>query len=299
MPQIRFRNAKVIANFSSGQLSRQQQPHIRQLLGRNGIEVAEVAEAKGVEATVRLCRQWARNGCELVVGIGGDGTLNTIVNGLAGTDTVLGVVPAGTANVFARQLGIPSNLEGAMRAIAHGQVISMDLGKLNDHYFSCTSGIGFDAHVLKHVGPRAKKLSGPLAYILTGVRSFFGYRFRRVHLTIGENGKAYAGYMALVVNSKYYGGDYIFAPEASIVDGALDLIVFHRRDIRTVVRYLAGVRSGSVTAQPDVTYLQTTRVHVLPRGKHPLHLDGEYFGSSPAEIRLVPRALRVITVADQ
>lgn len=287
-----FKKVKVIANIKSGRASESLRNSIRDSLHKHGITPDEIAPAADPQSTVAFSKDCAKRDYDLVIGAGGDGTLNTILNGLAESETALGVIPTGTANVLARSLGVPQNIEDACRIIAHGQTQRIDLGRVNEHYFGCNSGVGFDAHVLRSVGSDLKKRFGLLAYIGTAVHDFFSYKFSSIRVRL-DDGPRQKGYLLLVNNTKYYGGDFLFTPHAKAGDGLLDVVLFKKKDPGTILRYLNSIRIGKISEQEDVVYAQVKKAYVYRHGKHPIHVDGEYFSHAPAVYSVVPNALTV------
>ncbi len=286
-------NIAVIANMRSGQATEQRQKAILSSLHKKGIAPDEVLLVDTPESTVKRTRECAEQKCGLIIGVGGDGTLNTIINGLAGSETALGVIPTGTANVLANSLGVTSNIEQACSVIAKGTRRRIDLGRMGKRYFACNSGVGFDAYVLKNVDSHSKKRFGLMAYIGMAVRKFFTYGFRTVRVSLGS-GEKYRGYMVLINNTKYYGGNFQFTPQADASDGLLDVVIFKRKDPGTVLRYLNSIRTGTIADQSDVVYAQVPRLHVYRHGRHPIHIDGEYYRRSPASYSVAPNSLTVL-----
>jgi YegS/Rv2252/BmrU family lipid kinase len=273
-------------------------PRFRQRLGAAldalPIHSYQIAMPPGPAAMEQSARACAREHYDLVVAVGGDGTLNLVVNGLANSDTALAIVPLGTANVFARQLAVPREVERACALITEGVWQTIDLGRAGSRYFGCTSGIGFDAQVLKDVDTRLKKVSGYMAYLASALRGFIQYRFRRVYLRLDDDPRVYKGYMALVNNGQFYGGNFRFAPRARMTDGLLDVVIFPRHGVAAVARYLARIAGGTLDVDPEVIYARARRVHVEAHGHHAVHLDGEYVGRTPLEFKVVPQALKVV-----
>jgi len=293
-PKPRYRKIRLIANPQSSGGAPQKQEHLVTALERHGLKPEEVVSPQSPEQTEAAARRSVSEGCDLVIGAGGDGTINLLANGLAQSDTALAAIPAGTANVFMRQYGIPDDLDRACAAIAGGSPIRVDLGTVKERYFVCTSGVGFDAHVLKQTDPRIKKISGYAAYLFGAIRSFIHYPFHRVVLEIDGEKKQYRGYTAIINNAKYYGGNFIFAPDANVTDGLLDILLFTRRDIGTVLRYLSSVTMGTISSANDVIVKKAHEVRVLTHGKHPIHIDGENIDRTPAHYRVAQKALTVI-----
>lgn len=232
---------------------------------------------------------------ELVVVVGGDGSINAVVNGLAGSDTVLGVIPQGSANIFAVQMGIPRDIDKACELIGRGKPRHIDLGKIDGRYFACMAGIGFDAYVIKTVNSRLRRVLGLGAFTLQGLVSLGTYPFHPIRLTVDDEDKPLTCFLAFVGNTKYYGGEIILSPAASLDDGKLDLVMLNYRGFRNIVKYLWGIHRNELWRLAEVSHRQCTRVHVHAHGGHDVDIDGEYYGTVPVDVSVAPRSLRVIS----
>src|SRR5919202_974288 len=162
-------------------------------------------------------------GDRLVVAAGGDGTVNEVLNGLS-SEATLGILPLGTANVLARELGLPLDAEAACRRILDGEVSRVDFGVATDESgverrFACMAGIGFDAKVVGTVTPRLKRFLRGLAFAITAFRVFFGNRFPNVEVVHGD--ETHLARFAIVANGHFYGGDYKGPGSPLLPSGAL------------------------------------------------------------------------------
>lgn len=271
------------------------QVYLRRILGAlraQGLN-AEVLLTLSPSAATAAARHCAKSGYDLVIAVGGDGTINAVINGLAGSRTALGVIPAGTVNLFCLQMNIPLDLDEACRRLARGRRITIDLGRVNGRYFTCMAGVGFDAFVIKTTDWRLKRLTGAFAYLVAGIAAFFLYPFRQVWVRIDGQPEPLRGYLVIAGNVKYYGGNMVLLPRADLQDGKLDVCIFKRRSFLNFLGYLWGLQQGALDKFLDVAYLQCRRVTVLNRRQY-LQLDGEYIGHLPVDIEVVPQALRVV-----
>ncbi|MBD3345170.1 MAG: YegS/Rv2252/BmrU family lipid kinase [Chitinivibrionales bacterium] len=253
-----------------------------------------VVKTKGPSDTTQKARQCAEQGYETVIAAGGDGTVNAVINGLANTKTAIGVIPLGTANVFAIQMGIPVDVHEACRNIASGKKNRIDLGLINDRYFGCTAGVGFDAFVIRQTRSRLKRSIGTLAYVSVGLSNLLKYPFQRIKFTVDDNSESRYAYIIIIGNGKYYGGELIVAPEADVQDGKLDVCIFRHRGIMHLLSYLWGLWRGTLWSYTDVDCIKCKSLSVFKRGHHPVHVDGEYYRRTPVRITAQPGALYVI-----
>ena len=172
----------------------------------------------------------ARAGDRLVVAAGGDGTVNEVLNGLADGAT-LGILPLGTANVLARELGLPLDGEAACRRILDGEVSQVDFGVATDangveRRFACMAGIGFDAQVVGTVTPRLKRIFRGLAFAVTAFRVFFENRFPKLEIADGD--EVHVARFAIVANGHYYGGDYRVTGPGLLTSGEFETVLVDR-----------------------------------------------------------------------
>ena len=233
-------------------------------------------------------------GFRTVVAAGGDGTINEVVNGLAGSEATLGLLPLGTMNVFAAELGIPGNrLKRGWEIIAAGHTRAVDLARANSHYFVQLAGIGFDAQAVAGVDWAAKKNFGPLSYIISAARVA---AHRPPLLRVSSDGVTREGSFVLVGNGRYYGGPIKVFKEAVIDDGKLDVLVFKSLGYLDIFRYIQHVLMGTHLGLPDVDYFQTAGLVVdsVSGEDVPFEADGELAGYAPVTIRVERERLNVL-----
>ncbi len=252
----------------------------------------EIIFSKSAEDATRLAARSAAEGVSLVIAVGGDGSINSVANGLVGSNTAMAVIPVGTINLFAVQMGIPLSLRSSCLLIADGKSRRIDLGKVNGKYFTTVMGFGFDAQVIRSAGSKLKKVLGAASFIVGGIINVFTYPFHSIKISLDDDPRIHRGYLALLANGKYYGVHSIVSPDAELDDGKLDLFIFKRKGIGQLIRYLWGLRRGTLVKYGQVEYHQIRRMTV--HGHTPIHLDGEFGGCSPVTIEDKPRCLKVI-----
>ncbi len=266
-------------------------------LTRFGISVDKVMTQRSGEASA-IAQRSAEENYDLVIVAGGDGTIHEVINGLVGSRTILGVIPFGTANIYALETGVPLEIEKACELIVQGEINEIDLGKVStrkeQRYFLCMVGIGFDADIVKHVQSRFKKIMGVLAFPVVGFKRVFSYPFRVIKVFVDGKTTLQKGYILIVGNTKYYGGGMMLSNIAQITDGLLDACLFKQRGFFNVLGYVQGLRTGTIQKFPDVHCFQCQKIQIVGRWPHDIQLDGEYFGHTPATIEIVPHALRAI-----
>jgi diacylglycerol kinase (ATP) len=230
-----------------------------------------------------MAREAAARGAEVVVAAGGDGTLNEVVNGLhdhiteegARVPPRLAVAPLGTANDFARSVGIPADAAAALDVAVNGDVIETDVGMVNERCFLNVSTGGFGAEATEEAPDEAKRALGPLAYMVTGVRKFATLEISRASFVADE--VLYEGPFLIfaVGNSRRTGGGNLLTPRAELCDGKLDLCVVHGLSRVEFVRLLPQLRNGTHLGHPAIVYRQVDAVTVRSDEELSVNADGE------------------------
>jgi len=248
------------------------------------------------EEAIDLAGKFADDGEELVIAAGGDGTLNAVIEGLAGSRTALGVFPTGTMNVFAREMGIPyDKLKNAMAVIDGGHAEEVDLFAMNGAPFVQMAGIGFDARVIEETTWESKKRLGPLAYLLAATKVL---RSSPTKLKVTcTDGRELEGVALLVGNGSLYGGQFPLFKNADNTDKLLDVVVFKESGYQFVKDSLTGLVKGGIdeyTHGDSVEYVQAAGLKVTSEEEVPVEIDGELWGRS-SEMDFLPtgKTLRV------
>ncbi len=241
-----------------------------------------------------LAAKFAADGEPVVLAAGGDGTLNAVVQGLAGSKTALGVIPAGTMNVFARELGIPyGNFEKAFDVIEAGFIREIDLFQVNGSPFMQMAGLGFDAMVIEETTWESKKILGPLAYLLAAVK-VLGEKPPLMKLRT-KDGREEEGVAVLAGNGVLYGGQVPLFRMANNQDEILDVLVFHEAGYRLVLDSITGIARGGVDLAKSVVHLQASEFAVSCDVDFPVQVDGDLLGrTSYAQFVAMENRLRVI-----
>lgn len=273
-------------------------PDILDSFKHHGVQV-DVQETNGPDDAIQIAQK-ARSKYPLIVAAGGDGTINEVINGLVGSkkskQPILGIIPLGTENVLAQELGIPPDPAEACERILQGTVRSLDLGRATiqnkKRYFIITAGVGFDAHVANSINPALKKLLGSAAYVLTGLRELFNYT--PSHLRVKMNGVEYQGYFAIIGNAKLYGGGTMLTHKADMSDGRLDACILQSKDIFNFIKFLFGVAIQQHDYFEDVVYAQTRKLRIESDKPLLVHVDCEILGTTPVDIEVCPKKIRMV-----
>jgi YegS/Rv2252/BmrU family lipid kinase len=260
-------------------------------LARFDIEARLVIPASSLEAT-REAAQAAQRADDLLFVIGGDGSVRDTALGLAGSNTALAAVPAGTVNIWARESGIPIPFRAAIDAHIHGQSVHMDLGRANGQCFLLMAGIGWDAEIARHVPAWLKRRVGDLAYLTQAAWMLPRLRPRQARWV--ADGVAVEEPLAWMVlgNTRLYGGRIHLTPDAVIDDGMLDLIALCPRDIVQGARLAGKLSVGRFRGDPRVIQSRASEVRIDTPGLA-VQLDGDFTGETPMTFSADPGALLV------
>ncbi len=280
----------VILNPAArSQRARHQRAHVEALAG-NSVVICATSKSGEAEG---LARRGAQEGFERIVAAGGDGTIHEVVNGLAGSEAALGLLPLGTMNVFATELGFPTHdLARCWTIIEDGNTRLVDLPSANEKHFAQLAGVGLDAQVVKETSMAMKRSFGPLSYLIQAAQIAARVPPR---LTIeSESTSIDEGSFVLIGNGRLYGGPFPFFKRAVIDDGLLDVVAFKRLGYLEIIRYLQNVLFSSDIRAPEVEYFQTRYLRVSSDQDVPVELDGELVGTCPVEFRVQKQSLRVL-----
>ena len=243
-----------------------------------------------------MSSEFAAMGCQTVIACGGDGTVNELVNGIAGTQTALGIVPLGTANDFAVNMGISKDINTACAIIQKRRTRRIDLVKVkDDKYFVGTGCIGFDAEVASFASRRRKENSNPfLWHVLGALLKFVSYRAKTVELRF--NGERYFGKVLLVAfgNVRSYARGMLITPGAVPDDASLDICIVRPMPRWRLLSVLPSVYKGTHVNNKAVTVSRASSVYVQSVGPMALYADGDFMTTTPFRLEVMPAHLNVI-----
>jgi len=252
----------------------------------------------------KLAASAVREGFESIIAAGGDGTVNEVLNGLSDVPqgfklARIGVLPLGTVNVFARELGIPTKPKAAWEVLRRGNERLIDLPHVENGqgdnctrtYFAQLAGAGLDSRAIELVDWSLKKKIGPLAYIAAGFKALDE---EQTSLLVSDGTRSIRGELVLVGNGRLYGGDFHMFPDASLADGKLDVCVFPKADWFTLLKCgLPLLLTGKPPASAIIR-MSAVAFTMVGQVSSRFQVDGELGGNLPARFGLQPSALRVI-----
>jgi diacylglycerol kinase (ATP) len=238
------------------------------------------------------------SGYRLLILGGGDGSVSSVVDFLANHDVILGLLPLGTANDFARTLGIPADVEKACETIASGKTVDVDLGLAGDNYYVNVASVGLSVGVTQALSSGLKRRIGALAYPTAAIRAFLSHEPFSARLTFPDGDHEPVEYERLlqvaVGNGRFYGGGMVVAPESGIDDRRLDIYAIElgrHRDLIGAARYL---KSGDFIRSESVSQYRAERVRLETEPDLPINIDGEVVARSPQDFSVVHNSLKVL-----
>jgi diacylglycerol kinase (ATP) len=295
-----MKRARLIYNPTSGrELVKRHLPEILAKLEIAGYEASCHATTCAGDAT-EAARIAVERQYDVVIAAGGDGTIHEVVNGLAEQDfrPKLGIIPTGTTNDFARALQIPRDIGNAVDIITKGDLIPVDIGRINEKYFINIAGGGRITELTYEVPSKLKTMLGQLAYYLKGMEMIPSIKPSDVR--IEYDGKLFEGeaMMFLVGLTNSIGGFEKLAPDSSINDGLFSLLILKKVNLAEFIRISTLAIRGEHVNDSNVIYTQANRIKVYSPEKVQVNLDGEFGGLLPAEFENLYRHLEVFVPLD-
>ncbi len=299
---------KLIVNFTAGKKKANKYlPKIKSVLGGLSIKnELSIVPTGTIEETTQLSLNSVKEGFNLVIAVGGDGTLNAVLNGVMKAfstppykpEVSVGFIPLGVTNVFALETGIPLDPIEACQIILSCKVKKVDLIKISKpipRYFISMAGIGFDAEVVKSMSLILKKfVGGKLAHILTGAYILAKYNPAKFSISCDKDTIQHNGYFAVIGNIKSYGGKFRITSHANLEDGFIDVCLFTSRRRRDILRYIWGILTEHHLEFKDVKYFKAKNIKIFPSGKLWVQIDGEELKEIPSEFEICPQAINMI-----
>lgn len=299
-----YRNIFLIYNPAAGSLVRRGERLLNQslqILEQAGHKVTAVPTT-GPQTAGGIARRCLESGADLILAAGGDGTINEVINGMAGSQVPMGILPGGTANMLAVELGLGPRMQRAASLVGACDPERVSLGLLQcadtpPRHFLLMAGIGLDAHIVYSLNLKLKSRLGKLAYWLAG----FGQLERRLEeFQVEAGGRRVTASFALASRVRNYGGDLEIATTANLLEPVFALVLFEGAQAYRYLRYFVGVLTRSLERMEGVTVLHVDRLSCSgpPGTRVYVQVDGEYAGRLPATAQIVPDSLTLLLPPD-
>ncbi len=265
---------------------------VQRALSRHGLE-HHVQRTRSLEHARELALA-AAAADEVAVAFGGDGLIGAVAGALRHSRGVLGVLPGGRGNDFARALGIPREPAAACDVLASGVVRELDVGEAGARTFVGIASCGFDSDA-NRIANETRLVRGSLVYLYAALRALVGWRPATFQVRLdGGQARTIRGYSVAAANSKAYGGGMLLAPDASLQDGLFEVVMISHVPQLRYLRLLPTVFSGRHVLQPNVTIVRAREVQISADRPFKLYADGDPIAELPVTVRALPAAVRVL-----
>lgn len=283
----------MIVNPKAG--TRREQPDLQQVADilRGAGWQLDIAFTQARGHAWELSAQAVDDGCEVVIACGGDGTINEVIQPLVLSSIMLGVIPKGTVNVFAREFRLPRVTAAVAKTLQAGRSRTLDVGRANKRYFLLWAGVGFDAQVIGRAMSFGLPKIGLLPYVASTIETTF--RFPATDVEVGIDGQiVHQELLAAIVSNIRGYAFFPLSPSALPDDGWLDLHLFTGSGLVRKLFLLSSFLFGHYERSPGFSRYRTRRITFRSSTPLPFHVDGELLGTTPVSCEVVPQALKVI-----
>ncbi|WP_410506224.1 diacylglycerol/lipid kinase family protein [Haloimpatiens sp. FM7315] len=252
----------------------------------------KITEYKG-QAT-ELAKDFSKKGFHRIYAVGGDGTVNEVLNGLIGSSSILGIIPCGTGNDFIKN--ITSSKKDILKNTIQGTIKEIDIGKINKNYYINISSIGLDSEVTYNARlfKGKKYIPSKLAYILSLLYTPFKFKPLKLDITIDDTNFSQESLLLTSSNGKCYGGGIYITPEADIFDGYLDICSIKKANFFRLMKYIPRALGGKLDGIPEVSYYKAKKVTVNSNKEFTVNIDGEILKSNSVNFEILPKALKIL-----
>ena len=270
--------------------------YVRQIIGKK-IDVSkfsyQVRYTEYAGHAEVLAREAVEKGTDIVVAVGGDGTVNEVARALIHTQTALGIIPCGSGNGLARHLQLPMDPEGAIQMINEACIKSLDYGTMNNLPFFCTCGMGFDAFVSMKFANSGKR--GLLSYIENTLRETLTYKPDTYTLTLDDQQIEQRAFVIACANASQYGNNAFIAPAATMSDGLMDITVLEPFSAIEAPQLALQLFNGTLTTNSRVKTFKARKAHIKRLSKAPVHVDGDPLITDPEiDVEIHPKGILMV-----
>ena len=252
-----------------------------------------IAETKYAGHATELAQQAARQGIDIVVAVGGDGTVNEVGRALVNTKTAMGILPCGSGNGLARHLNLPMNLKKCIDILNDCDIHTLDYGLINRHPFFCTCGIGFDAFISMKFAEAGKR--GPITYMQKILEEGLSYQPETYEIEDEEGTRRYKAFLVSAANASQYGNNAYIAPQASMSDGLLDIIIMEPFDLIEAPQVAIELFNKTLDKNLKIKTFRARHIHIHRKSEGIIHYDGDpVMADADVDISIVPKGINII-----
>lgn len=252
-----------------------------------------IAETQHAGHATDLAREAVEEGVDLVVAVGGDGTVNEVGRSLINTKSALGILPCGSGNGLARHLNLPMNLKKCIDIINCYDVKALDYGIINDHPFFCTCGMGFDAFISMKFAEAGKR--GPITYMQKVLEEGLSYEPETYVIEDEDGTHRYKAFLVSAANASQYGNNAYIAPQASMSDGLLDIIIMEPFDLIEAPQVAIELFNKTLDKNLKIKTFRAKHIHIRRKKEGVIHYDGDPITSdADVDISVVPKGINIV-----
>ena len=230
---------------------------------------------------------------DMIVVAGGDGTINEVINGLYGSNMPLGIIPMGTVNVLAKEIGLKNTIAHIVETIVRGDCQKIYIAKINESYFSLMASVGLDALSVQNVNLKLKKYLGGFAYFASFMKQLIISNDTEYQITI--DGKDHFCFGAIISNGKFYAGKYVCAPGSDVKDGKLYGVLMKNKGRLNILRYFIAIITNRVGRLHDMELYPAKSILISCAVAAPIQVDGDYFGDLPVQISISRKTIFLVS----
>lgn len=240
-----------------------------------------------------LANEAAQQGIDVVVAVGGDGTVNEVARSLIHADTALGIIPCGSGNGLARHLYIPMNPEGALQVLSECHIEQLDYGMIEQEPFFCTCGVGFDAFISDRFAKAGRR--GLLSYIENTLKEGLKYKPDTYEITIDGERQVYKAFLIACANASQYGNNAYIAPHASMSDGMLDVTLMEPFTLLEAPQIAIQLFNKTITNNSHIRSFRCKHLHIKRSAPGVIHFDGDpKDAGEELDVKLIPQGIRMV-----
>lgn len=234
-----------------------------------------------------------RDGVDVVVAVGGDGTVNEVARSLVHTDTALGIIPCGSGNGLARHLFIPMNPEGALQVLSDCHIEQLDYGMIDQEPFFCTCGVGFDAFISDRFAKAGRR--GLRTYIENTLKEGLKYKPDTYEITIDGERQVYKAFLIACANASQYGNNVYIAPHASMSDGLMDVTLMRPFTLLGAAKIAFQLFNKTLTSNSHILTFRCRHLHIKRSAPGVIHFDGDpKEAGEDLDVRIVPQGISMV-----
>ena len=257
----------------------------------------EIIETQYAGHASIIAEEAKNKGIDIVVAVGGDGTVNEVARAIINSQTALGIIPCGSGNGLARHLMLPLNVKKSIEVINYGEIHNLDYGVINSHPFFCTCGMGFDAFISMKFSEAGKR--GPVTYVENVLKEGLKYKPETYEIIDEEGTRHYKAFLISCANASQYGNNAYIAPQASMSDGLLDVIIMEPFDILEAPQVAIEMMNKTLDKNQKIKTFRTKHITIHRQNPGYIHYDGDpIMTDADVDIKLVSKRIRIVVNPD-